>query len=123
MIDLAPIKARLAAATPGPWREGLNGGSSGITTEDEWRGMESMVHAGRALIAHAPTDMAGLVAEVERLRAALVLAAGALGDAPHLVVFTSGGVITLLDRELDDLTVAFPDDPIHYLFDRREAGL
>jgi hypothetical protein len=50
MLDLDPIKARLAAATPGPWVYSCN---------DAY------------LIANAPTDLAALVAEVERLRAAI----------------------------------------------------
>jgi hypothetical protein len=80
--DLEAIKARLAAATPGPW------------IYDEWYGTEDggwaaigpHHEAGEgecdepdgepherakrdgALIAHAPTDLAALVAEVERLR-------------------------------------------------------
>ena len=79
MLDLDPIKARLAAATPGPWR---------------WSRVESWGHVAKLhdihflpnlaslsstqqdqadadLIAHAPSDLAALVAEVERLRAAI----------------------------------------------------
>jgi hypothetical protein len=101
MIDLEPIKARLQAATPGPWRWSMNTRSRDVRLDAEhsgrlivmdfvrW-GMQSaqprfrtqphdlmteysdcMPHPDAALIAHAPTDIADLVAEVERLRMAL----------------------------------------------------
>lgn len=53
-LDLDAIEARLAAATPGPWKIHLS-------DEDEDAG-------NAALIAHAPADLARLVAEVRRLR-------------------------------------------------------
>ncbi len=58
MLNLAPIKARLAAATPGPWSVAEIGGfqTTGLKEDDE-------------LIVNAPADLAALVAEVERLRA------------------------------------------------------
>lgn len=69
-LDLEPIKARLAAAAPGPWY---------VTSEDgigDERGAAIAVgpygvgidEPDAALIAHAPTDIAALIAEVERLR-------------------------------------------------------
>lgn len=69
-LDLAPIKARLAAATPGPWN--LSGDCMTITqtshiTRDVWTIPRS--HDDMRLIAHVPTDIAALIAEVERLRA------------------------------------------------------
>lgn len=74
MLDLEPIKARLAAATPGPWHvepEATACGSfvarmPGIYIEPEH---QHLAPAGNdaALIANAPADIAALVAEVERL--------------------------------------------------------
>lgn len=76
MLDIEPIKARLAAATPGPWQT--------ITTVETDIGTEHLVTeadmdagcigtspqaADAELIANAPTDLAALIAEVERLRA------------------------------------------------------
>lgn len=100
MLDLEPIKARLAAAVPGPWRAhdhremarlnedpaewigyawvGYGGDEDGRfqgvvadldsrkDASKEWR--ERRQHDA-AFIAAAPTDIAALVAEVERLRA------------------------------------------------------
>lgn len=75
MLDLEPIKARLAVATPGPWHvepEDTACGSfvarmPGIYIEPEH---QHLAPAGNdaALIANAPADIAALVAEVERLR-------------------------------------------------------
>ena len=77
MLDLDPIKARLAAATPGRW----------IWSRVEVWGRVAKIHdihilpnlaslsstqqdeADADLIAHAPADLAALVDEVERLRA------------------------------------------------------
>ena len=70
---LAPIRARLAAATPGPW-EGLLAGPRGerewivdststficSTQIDNQRG-----HSDGTLIANAPTDLARLLAAIE----------------------------------------------------------
>ena len=74
MLDLEPIKARLAVATPGPWHvepEATACGSfvarmPGIYIEPEH---QHLAPAGNdaALIANAPADIAALVAEVERL--------------------------------------------------------
>lgn len=47
--DLAAIRARLEAATPGPWT------AKSFDPDDQF-------------IAHAPSDIAALLAEVERLR-------------------------------------------------------
>ena len=62
MIDLTPIKARLAAATPGPWRiSGMNYGD--LVTVADIR-----------FIAAARADVEALVAEVERLRSRFSMA-------------------------------------------------
>ena len=84
-LDLEPIKARLAAATPGPWDFHVLPQSVGITVatihseqgprETRWTvdlppeigGMGTRADA--EMIAHAPEDIAALVAEVEQLRA------------------------------------------------------
>lgn len=72
-LDLEPIKAMLAAATPGPWRSekyGIYGPEYGVISdiydwsEDNPRNNEDM-----DLIAAAPTTIAALVAEVEANRA------------------------------------------------------
>jgi hypothetical protein len=122
-LDLEPIKARIAAATPGPWvwadydgvPEWATNISDGEGNEREWGGrfsIESEANAppldadpddpkwnepidvlrvlgpvedddddgvyeipiedaDAALIVNAPTDLAALIAEVERLRAQL----------------------------------------------------
>ena len=70
--DLAEIEARLNAATPGPWRLAIACDEYG---QDE---SKSTVRAGyvdvcmadnadATFIAHAPTDIAALLAEVRRL--------------------------------------------------------
>ena len=56
---LEKIKARLAAATPGPW---------GLDTQ---LGIDDPASADTALVVHAPEDIAWLVARVERLEWAL----------------------------------------------------
>jgi flavin-dependent dehydrogenase len=78
MIDLEAIKARLSAATPGPWRRDGNhrakvrGGDGDTLTrvvpessDEPWSPTDE---ANADLIAHAPGDIAALIAEVERLR-------------------------------------------------------
>ena len=85
-LDLDPIRARLAAATPGPWHAWDRGIGSEVhvgaecvseTTQyercrdlnDGFR--ETFAEADAALIANAPADLAALLAEVERLREAV----------------------------------------------------
>ena len=83
-LDLEPIKERLDEATPGPWDFYVLPQSAGITVatihsehgprETCWTvdlppeigGMGTEKDA--EFIAHAPEDIAALVAEVERLR-------------------------------------------------------
>ena len=77
MIDLEVIKARLAAATPGPWfahADDLIGGWCVRTVDtppSEGPGeVASFIHEEDArLIAHARVDLEALVEEVEQLRA------------------------------------------------------
>ena len=81
MLDLEPIKARYEAATPGPlWRwdtypsadDGrpcpslIGAHGYGILSCDGEMNGPKMADAD--LIANAPTDIAALIAEVERLR-------------------------------------------------------
>ena len=70
---LTEIRARLDAATPGPWV--VTGQEILTVAVDGQTGWESLVadvwHRDRDadLIAHAPADIAWLLDEVERLRA------------------------------------------------------
>ena len=73
MLDLEPIKQRLAAATPGPWHHGGLGAINTIKGEAVFQiaGARSSTNQwmpDTLLIANAPTDLAALIAEVERLR-------------------------------------------------------
>ena len=94
MLDLEPIKARLTEATPGPWDfctfktypdEYPNDPDAkkekwiqvhaedykwtlGWRTHYDYERLESPGFCDAKLIANAPTDLAALVAEVERLR-------------------------------------------------------
>ena len=89
MLDLEPIKARVATATPEPWAVPVanvfrvlapeaehHNPRQGITPEYPWRVVCEMGEAdGRAedaeFISHARADVPALVSEVERLREAL----------------------------------------------------
>ena len=70
---IAEIRARLDAATPGPWKRSLSG--SHYNPWKVHRGAILVALSGEAvedadLIAHAPADIAWLLDEVERLREA-----------------------------------------------------
>ena len=91
-IDLDAIEARLAAATPGPWdTDGTTVWAYVIvpdprdqTGQTPIQDRELVAQSGGAdadLIAHAPTDLAALVAEVRALRA-VAKAAGEYLRAP-----------------------------------------
>lgn len=82
-IDIAAIRARLAAATSGPWtdrRVGMRGNGSPRSHEEQLCGPDDVAalivthcgspegHANVALTAHAPADLTALCDEVERLR-------------------------------------------------------
>ena len=81
-LDLEPIKERLEAATPGPWRVWRDPDPTrarATAVETAWcygdiEGDTELItdylptDADAELIAHAPEDIASLVAEVERLR-------------------------------------------------------
>jgi hypothetical protein len=70
--QLDAIKSRLAAATSGPWVQAPNKALSDAVCIDGYDGKVQvcrMWKGGNAtLIANAPTDIAALLAEVERLR-------------------------------------------------------
>ena len=81
-IDLAPIKERLAKATPGPWRmwqDPRPGHENETAVETAWahgdiEGDTELItdylptDADARFIAEAPADIAALIGEVERLR-------------------------------------------------------
>lgn len=79
MLDLQPIKDRLAAATPGPWTASPNVQPLGVAAVAEVNTVLVLASGplygspmrDASLIANAPTDLAALVAEVERLRGIL----------------------------------------------------
>lgn len=89
-LDLEPIKARLAEATPGPWAAGWSGDPDAdgpdaaaplnVISWNRGEVADLAPHPGchastweqvlrnAELIAHAPSDLQALIAEVERLR-------------------------------------------------------
>jgi hypothetical protein len=78
--ELSAIYRRLKAATPGPWchREGFIETCSepsqllGVTMQRSEEGLDALPGPANAeFIAHARTDVPRLLAEIERLRAAL----------------------------------------------------
>lgn len=93
-VELAAIKARCEAATPGPWRgdcflydsEGNdllfgNGAGIGVFCED----------ADAQFAAHAREDMPRLVAEVERLQAVLAVREERTAGMPPVKVSVETG--------------------------------
>ena len=89
-LYLDPIRARLAAATPGPWEVDecsdettviVAGSDLTIICSELWQGWEGTQDA--ALIANAPADLAALLAEVERLRTELADRTPAACDMKH----------------------------------------
>jgi len=81
MLDLKRIKNRLAAATPGPWeREFTEHIAEDMSLDASYTSFiigkgvsvgEMDMPADCELVAHAPQDLAALVAEVEQLRDAI----------------------------------------------------
>lgn len=74
-LDLEPIRARLEAAAPGPWEVAkVWGGDWFFDGPYIWdngpdnTGEPATDKANAVFIANAPTDIAALLAEVERLR-------------------------------------------------------
>jgi len=82
MLNLEPIKARLAGATPGPWEQDTEQiGKRSKPVLIIWAANRVVCRVGTvgfpkteedaAFIEHAPADIAALLEEVERLRAVL----------------------------------------------------
>jgi hypothetical protein len=71
-MTIEEIKARAAAATPGPWKSKINGNtvrSYGIISQTrKICSAISTLTADAEFIAHARTDIPDLIAEVERLQ-------------------------------------------------------
>jgi hypothetical protein len=116
-MDLEPIKQRLAAATPGPWRIS-SGVNDGPTICDFGLGdyeiaipprVESNAEGDAELVANATTDLALLVAEVERLR---WVERSALSVArSYMDGFRAGHLYPLIDPLIDALGLEEePDD-------------
>ena len=103
-LDLAAIKARLAAATPAPWHCADEDGYWFIYGSNNFQVHNTSnsadlktAEANRLLIENAPTDLALLIAEVERLRAAIV----AWHDADNTPGFpTAEEALVAIAREL-----------------------
>lgn len=70
MLDLDPMKERVDKATPGPW---TNKRYRVGTVATDWTVGTCNGLNDAELIAHAPTDLAALIAEVERLRAQVTI--------------------------------------------------
>ena len=78
-MNLSEIEARLANATPGPWLlpESARSGRQMVFVTGEFGTYNICDSAGEMdtanaeLVAHAPTDLAELIAEVKRLQAEL----------------------------------------------------
>ncbi len=71
--ELRGIKARLAAATPGPWTSHVEGrdhlaGSSFIRTDGDDIELHGATAADQDFIAHARQDIPRLIEEIERLQ-------------------------------------------------------
>jgi hypothetical protein len=94
MLDLEPIKARLAAATPGPWHvepisyperalPEVYAGTSRVAQPCNSREVPAPESDFNAeFIGYAPVDIAALVEEIEQLRMAL--------DTVGATIYTQG---------------------------------
>ena len=110
MIDLTGVKERLRDATPGLWSRPTRGSSiysnnGEDLTAETWECEDSIDDAApdADLIAHAPGDLAALVAEVERLR----VLAGEIAPAPRC-----GGCRGLGGHRVDSPACEFYQDPL-----------
>ena len=78
MLDLTPIKGRLASATPGPWLAysamccpdmgGVSGPKGTVCAKSVGRYGHPMTIEDAEFVAAARADVEALIAEVERLR-------------------------------------------------------
>lgn len=84
--DTAAVRARVAAATPGPWFAYIKDDVISVGTRKFGRGLDAIIHwagfdscrtpleqqrANAVLIARAPTDLLAMCDEIEGLRKAL----------------------------------------------------
>lgn len=127
MLDLEPIKARIEAATPGPWTWDHPEADGGLVSETKMDGETSDLDGRRViypavvldsgpehgcdgdLIAHAPVDLSALVVEVERLRAVEAAARVLMHEIDN----------GHINGKLDELEVA--EDALRSLLVRREG--
>ena len=124
MTTIDEIKARLAAATPGPWtyQEDRWGFSAGVYGAPNERGYSEMIVGGDpcegriepddpngTLIAHAPADIAYLLAEVARLRADLIEERDALACAMEQVAELNDALVER-GAEVERLRAALPTE-------------
>lgn len=130
-LDLEPIKARIARATPGPWRvketdpRSIHRGT--VQVEEHGRVIETVAECycggyeghglrNAELVANAPTDLDALIAEVERLREDAVVARSvettltveverlrANAEARERFLKREGDLLRAVERERDDL--------------------
>ncbi len=76
MLNLEPIKSRIAEATPGDWRwcgESLLAFTPGVTHLIISADVFEVLPGNAALLAESRTDITALVEEVERLRDKLLM--------------------------------------------------
>lgn len=107
--ERAAIRSRLLAATPGPWEVVDRGGMGydvdqapayvlpGEVPSDSWVGIQTGIRGmfgneeDAVLVAHAPTDLVRLLADVERLE----VAAQRVFDALAVLTQHDGGPVVL----------------------------
>lgn len=121
-LDLEPIKARIARATPGPWRvketdpRSIHRGT--VQVEEHGRVIETVAECycggyeghglrNAELVANAPTDLDALVAEVERLREDAVVARSV---ETTLTVRDEERLAALLDAERENTALRLENE-------------
>jgi hypothetical protein len=118
-LDLEPIKARLVAATPGPWRPDDEFGPRYVATDPYGKGFWNVWictpgHEGDGgwereedadLACHAPADIAALIAEVERLRGVVSVMGHEMTIMVAAASISSGGQFTIPARTTFPKTV------------------
>ncbi len=96
---LAAIKARCEAATPGPWKDEyaeLEGFASILRHDGtDWHQVCDADQHDRPFIAHARSDVPWLLAEIERLEAALQEIAGLPYQRSEVISGHAGAVILI----------------------------
>ena len=121
-LDLEPIKARIARATPGPWRvketdpRSIHRGI--VQVEEHGRVIETVAECycggyeghglrNAELVANAPTDLDALIAEVERLREDAVVARSV---ETTLTVRDEERLAALLDAERENTALRLENE-------------